>query len=155
MTGVQTGALPIFVQHGGTNRHIPSIAQQKARQEVRIRRNNQMMILKQMQIDQLLLTQQQRRLVEQQMQRQSTQSRNQKLLSRQQEARENQKRAILKDGRISGQNQTVQRAEETVAARDNRRNRREQSVKEEYPALLRYYRSLNRQILREQNDPPP
>jgi len=167
---VQAGAVPptlpdirggglLLVQNDTTP---PSITQLKARQEARIRLNEQLQILKKMQIDQALLQVQQRKMMEQNLKRQTTRSRNRQIRATRQETAETQKRAVLQDELRSGQNQTVQRREEVTNNATNQRNLQEQSIKEKYPALQRYYESLARRALRAQSErvaapkiPPP
>ncbi len=143
------GAALVFVQD---NTAAPTIAQLKARQEARIRLNEQLQILKKMQIDQALLQVQQRKMMEQNLKRQTTRSRNRQIKATRQETAETQKRAILQDELRSGQNQTVQRRAEVTNNATNQRNRQEQSIKEKYLALQRYYESLARRALRAQSD---
>lgn len=133
----------------------PSIGQLKARQEARKRINKQLLILKKMQVEQLQLQVRQRKLMEQTLKRQTIRSTQRKTEARQARSRENEKRSILENARRSEQNQTAQRNEQPKTALSNQRKLQEQSIKEKYPALQSYYRSLARRTLRDQNERSP
>jgi hypothetical protein len=142
----------MLAQHGDVDHAPPNINQLRARQEVRIRINNQLQILKKMQVEQSLLPEQQRNLTQQHILRQNAQAQQRQLLARQQEAQQAQKRIVLQDAQRSDINQTVQRSEQPQVSRVIQRIQQEQNIKEKYPALQSYYRSLARRILRTQKD---
>lgn len=141
-----------LVQQNSASPAKPSIAKLKARQEVRKRINKQLLILKKMQIDQMQLQSQQRKLMEQSLRRQTIRSNQRRTEARQAISREAEKRAILENARRSNQNLTLQRNEQPKTVLNNQRKMQEQSIKEKYPALQSYYRSLSRSTLRAQND---
>ena len=151
LSDIPDGAL-VLALHDNADHTAPNLDQLKARQEVRIRINKQLQTLKKMQVVQSLLSEQQRSLTQQHILRQSAQSQQRQLLARQQEAQQAQKRTILLDAQRSGLNQSVQRGEQSQVSRVIQRNQQEQSIKEKYPALQSYYRSLARRILRTQKD---
>lgn len=150
-TGVQDGAF-VLVSHNATNHAAPTINQLKARQEVRIRLNEQLQVIKKMQAEQSQLLEQQLRQTDQHLIRQNARTRNHQLSARQHETLEVQRRTTLKDDQINAQGLSSKRLEQTASSRNIKRNLQEQDIKEKYPALLNYYKSLTRRILRTQQD---